>query len=262
MPRRILVVEDDPILRELEVEILEDAGYVAEPADGGAAAIARFDAARPDLVLLDIVMPGINGWGVLNHMRATPNPPPTIVATGFVEVVPPAPLAAFVVGYLFKPFRGDALLKMCADVLSAPIVIPPSGTRTSARRTYVVDATLLSPAGAPLVSGRLVQISRKGFRLEITAPVQPGEPVFISFRVPGRDQPLELRGRVRWRQANAMGAQMEGLTPQDKKLLREFVDADDDEPDPTITGAEREMGTRWRSPSARPGPHRFLRHPV
>jgi CheY-like chemotaxis protein len=223
---RVLVVEDDTMMRQLETEILRDGGYEVDEADGGQAAIEQLRVSPPDLVLLDIVMPGVNGWDVLKFIATLSCPPPVIVASGLIEPVPPSPLSALVVGSLSKPFRVDALLRMCHEVLATPVRQPASGSRKESRRTFFVEATLLSEEGAPLVTGRLVQLSRGGFRLDLAAVLAAGEPAFISFRIPGRDQPLELRGRVCWSNGRTMGVETEGLTPADEALLGEFVGAD------------------------------------
>jgi CheY-like chemotaxis protein len=220
---RVLVVEDDALMRQLETEILRDAGYRVDEANGGQAAIDLLGRFRPDLVLLDIVMPGVNGWDVLRSIATLPSPPPVIVASGLIEAVPPAPLSALVVGSLSKPFRVDALLAMCREALAVPVVQPASGARREARRTFVVEATLLSAAGAPLVTGRLVQVSRRGFRIDLAAILAAGDPALISFRVPGRDQPLELRGRVCWSDGRTTGVEIDGLTPSEARVLGEFV---------------------------------------
>ena len=212
-------------MRGLEAEILKQAGYTVLLADGGRAAVQTLQWGQPDLVLLDIVMPDMNGWEVLRHIRTLEDPPPVIVATGLAEVVPPGTLGEHVAGYLFKPFRAETLLEMSADVLAGPLLTPPSGSRKEARRTYVVEAALLSEDGWPLATGRLVQISPAGFRFELTAPVRPGDTVMIAFRIPGRDRPLELAGEVRWRGAAMMGVEMRRLDPSDEDLLRRFVDA-------------------------------------
>ena len=241
--KHILVVEDDALMRELESMILEEAGYEVELADGGRAAIERVAKSRPHLVLLDLMMPGVNGWDVLRHLRTLPSPPPVIVASGLAEAVPPGPLGDTVVGYLLKPFRGEALLAMCSKVLAAPVASPPGGTRKEGRRTYVVEATWLSPAGAPLVSGRLLELSHRGCRIELTCSAQPGDPIFISFRVPGRDQPLELHGQVRWRDASTLGVELRGLMPPDAELLRRLLGSAAEGGDPTTCRT-------WRAPSA------------
>jgi CheY-like chemotaxis protein len=224
--KHVLVVEDEPMLRELEAEVLHRAGYDVEEAGDGAAAIRLLSTRCFDLVVLDLVMPGINGWDVLKHIQALSCPPPVVVASGSTEARTADPLSRQVLGYLLKPFRADDLLKMCEQVLAASAIAPATGSRREARRTYVVEATLLSPLGVPLVAGQLLQLSRGGLRLELSAPVEPGDPVFVSFRIPGRERPLELHGCVRWREAALMGVQVEGLLPSDERLLMGILDPD------------------------------------
>lgn len=224
--KSVLVVEDETFMRELEAELLDEAGYEVEVAAGGLAAIESLSRRRPDLVILDIVMPGIDGWAVLTHIATLASPPPVIVTTALTEFVPLSTLGGLVAGHMSKPFRGDALLKMCRDVLAVPAVTPPSGARKEPRRTYVVEATLLAPGGAPLVTGQLLQVSLGGFRLAAVGRVKPGQSVSVRFPIPGRDRPMELRGTVRWRAAGMMGVETKALLPPDQDILRRFVESD------------------------------------
>jgi CheY-like chemotaxis protein len=67
--KRILIAEDKPGSRELIRTVLEDCGYeVSEAADGGEA-VAEAERSQPDLVLLDLDMPVLNGYGVIRHLR-------------------------------------------------------------------------------------------------------------------------------------------------------------------------------------------------
>lgn len=60
--RRVLVVEDDSSIRQVLVEILELEGYAVRTAPDGLAALALLDAWRPDLIVLDLMMPRMDGW--------------------------------------------------------------------------------------------------------------------------------------------------------------------------------------------------------
>jgi len=60
--KRVLVVEDDAALRETVAEILVDAGYAVSSAGDGKEALAEALARHPDLILLDLMMPIMNGW--------------------------------------------------------------------------------------------------------------------------------------------------------------------------------------------------------
>src|SRR5262249_60832990 len=67
--RSILVVDDDPSIRELLRQDLEAEGYAVREARDGAEALAAMRAARPGLVLLDIMMPGLNGFDLAAVVR-------------------------------------------------------------------------------------------------------------------------------------------------------------------------------------------------
>ncbi|MEU2764215.1 response regulator transcription factor [Streptomyces sp. NPDC007027] len=77
---RVLVVEDDPTVAEVVVGYLHRAGYAVEQADDGPAALARFAAHRPDLVVLDLMLPAMDGFEVCRRMREH-GPVPVIMLT-------------------------------------------------------------------------------------------------------------------------------------------------------------------------------------
>lgn len=81
---RILVVDDDPLTRLMASEALREGGFVTLEAQDGAQALGMFNAAVPDLVLLDVMMPGLSGFEVCEQMRARPNGAlvPIIMLTG------------------------------------------------------------------------------------------------------------------------------------------------------------------------------------
>ena len=71
-PARILVIDDDPIIRMLAGNALRDAGHQVTEADSAEAAIELLDALRPQLILLDLVMPGMGGLAFCAWLRARP----------------------------------------------------------------------------------------------------------------------------------------------------------------------------------------------
>jgi CheY-like chemotaxis protein len=222
-PASILVVDDEFFFRELIADVLRYAGHEVVEAGDGLEAILGLGARVTDLVLLDIVMPRLDGWGVLAHLQATPVPPRVIIMTGLNEIVPPGELGRYISGYLVKPFSEAQLLHTCGSVLEAPPLVPAAGLRKEARRAFTLEATLLSDAGTALTTGELLQVSLHGFQLRIASLLQRGDPVAIALDLPGRERPMRLRGHVRWRTGQTVGAEIQGLEPIDEETLRALV---------------------------------------
>ncbi|MFE0948097.1 response regulator transcription factor [Streptomyces mutabilis] len=79
-PARILVVDDDPTVAEVVAGYLVRAGHVVDRADDGPAALGRAAAHRPDLVVLDLMLPGMDGFEVCRRLRGA-GPVPVIMLT-------------------------------------------------------------------------------------------------------------------------------------------------------------------------------------
>src|SRR5688500_2483801 len=71
--RLILVVEDDPEQRTLYTRLLEGAGYDVIEAADSASGIERVHEARPDLVLMDVTLPGPSGWNATRELKSHPD---------------------------------------------------------------------------------------------------------------------------------------------------------------------------------------------
>jgi DNA-binding response OmpR family regulator len=107
----ILVVDDEARLRTfLNRSLVAEGHQVAEAADGQTA-IDFLAAMRPDLVMLDLVMPGMNGLEVLDAVQRLPHPPPVIVLSGVGDVAARvAALERGAVDFVAKPFHLSELL--------------------------------------------------------------------------------------------------------------------------------------------------------
>ena len=117
----ILICDDEPSLRELMRVSLGDGYSYAEAADV-AEAIELVDSLRPDLVLLDVMMPGGSGLTVLEHVRSQPalEQTPVVVISAFTA--DRDHLAAYdagASGFLKKPFEPDELESLVHDLLAA-----------------------------------------------------------------------------------------------------------------------------------------------
>ena len=83
--KRILLVDDEDGIQLLYREEFEDAGYMVDSAYNGTEALAQFKANPPDLVILDINMPGMNGIEVLRQMKSVRADLPVILSSAYQE---------------------------------------------------------------------------------------------------------------------------------------------------------------------------------
>jgi DNA-binding response OmpR family regulator len=202
-----------------------NAGYTSDEAFDGVAAIAQLEKRNPDLILLDLVMPRLDGWGVLTYVGGMDGPPPVVLVSGLHDAVPPGHLNQFVTGFVPKPFDVPRLLSVCKDAIAAGPAAPPQGTRKEHRRTFLIETTLLSERGRPLTRGQIVQLSENGFRAKLAVALEPGDRVRVAFELPPRKDPVLLTGTVRWRTEFTLGARIEGASEADTALLRELLAA-------------------------------------
>src|SRR2546430_3791473 len=86
MARTILVVEDEPTLRETLAEALESDGFAVRTAADGPAAVASFREVQPDLVLLDLMLPGMSGIDVTRVLRGESSVPIVMLTARDSEV--------------------------------------------------------------------------------------------------------------------------------------------------------------------------------
>jgi CheY-like chemotaxis protein len=120
----ILICDDEPNLRELMRLSLEPGpDYRIVEAGDGAEAIEVVETDRPDLVLLDMMMPGVGGIAVLEHLRSRPEhfETPVVVVSAFAS---PADLnraiEAGATRFVKKPFDPDALRSLVEELLPDP----------------------------------------------------------------------------------------------------------------------------------------------
>ena len=113
MDSTILVVEDDPDLREVITEVLSDEGYHVYEAIDGQRALERIDTIAPDLVLSDIRMPRLTGIELAERLRQRRDPIPIVLMSTSSNAPPDG-------GFLFlaKPFSLDDLIALVARILS------------------------------------------------------------------------------------------------------------------------------------------------
>ncbi len=137
---RILVVDDDPAMVGAITALVGVEGHQVITAYDGLTAIKRFDEELPDIVLLDLAMPGPDGFSVAGRIRAS-GPTPILVVSG--ESGEAAKVRALAIGaddYLTKPFgRGELLARIHALVRRSEMASTGGGGSTVAIGSLVIE---------------------------------------------------------------------------------------------------------------------------
>ena len=158
----ILVVDDDEHIRESLVDLLEGEGYSVRTAADGLAALAAWSEKRPDLMLLDVMMPKKSGYDVCREIRKTDAKLPIVMLTAKAEEVDEVlGLERGASDYVTKPFSIQALLARVAAHLrqvdaftasgeaAAPEPLPPSQLFGTASRSCRSSSYQVVPSPLP-----------------------------------------------------------------------------------------------------------------
>jgi DNA-binding response OmpR family regulator len=178
---RILVVDDEEDIRILLRTLLERAGYVVEEAADGRAGIRSFYASAPDLVVLDVSMPELDGWATLERIRDLSDVPVLMLTARGSELDRVRGLNAGADDYVSKPFGRQELLARVQALLRRA-----GGRRTEIEERYADSFLSIDYANRAVTVGeRDVQLTPLEFRL-LSAFVQNPNQVL------SREQLLEL----------------------------------------------------------------------
>jgi two-component system response regulator (stage 0 sporulation protein F) len=190
--RKILVADDQPTVRAVLEEILTQAGAETWMAEDGQVVLQLIEKDSPDLIMLDLRMPGMDGWAVLDHLgsRSETRRIPVILETvaGDLESFEKAKRHG-VAAFISKPFRLNEVVEMCRRVLEG--ARPFQGT--AARADSMARLDVRTPGGNLLTSGTLLQRESNGALGELSYPLTLGENVMLIF--PDGER---IKAEVRW----------------------------------------------------------------
>jgi DNA-binding response OmpR family regulator len=202
-PNHILLVDDDPLLRRSVAFNLERAGYRVSTAVNAEDALGIADRDPPDLVLLDIGLPGMDGLDALRCFQARPHAPPVIFLTARrreLEQVLGLELGAD--DYITKPFDKDVLLAHIKAVLRR--VQQPSAPPPEPHTVTVGDMMIEPQTRQVTLGGQLVGLTRREFDLLYALALEPGRVFSVDellARVWGAEflgEPQVVYVHVRW----------------------------------------------------------------
>jgi DNA-binding response OmpR family regulator len=170
--KTILVVDDEPRIASLARDYLEHAGYTVVLASDGRAALAAVDRDKPDLVVLDLGLPELDGLDVTRAIRRDSSLPIVMLTARDDEVDKLLGLELGADDYLTKPFSPRELVARVRAVLRR---VDASSAGPAAREVVRAgDVTLDMPRMRVEVAGRPVELTPTEFQLLATLAAQPG----------------------------------------------------------------------------------------
>jgi excisionase family DNA binding protein len=208
--KQILVVDDERPLAEIMAHALQEDGYQVSVAFDGYEAGLKMATLQPDLVVLDLIMPGLDGFSICQRVKANSegNGTKIIAMTGFVQEGNLA--KAIECGAdlcLEKPFQLKTLKGMVAQLLGETRHLHHRALGLERRRSLRVQAefsvsctpiTGTTPATIEACRGKTLNVSREGLLLLLAAPVEPFTLLTLQILLRNGQMPVQLVGESRW----------------------------------------------------------------
>ena len=166
--KHILIVEDEPDIQELLRAYLEDAGYGTAAAGDGVEAMALFGAQPFDLVLLDLMLPKIDGFGVCELIRRQSQVPILMLTALEGEEQQLRGFGMDIDDYVTKPFSMPVLLEKIR------VILRRRGSAEEDNHLQYRDLSLNLDAREALLEGRRLELTAREFDLLHTFPAAPG----------------------------------------------------------------------------------------
>ncbi|MCJ7534360.1 MAG: response regulator transcription factor [Anaerolineales bacterium] len=202
MAKHILVVDDDNLLRRSLSLQLEQAGYQVSPAENAEDGLAIAQRDRPDLILLDIGLPGMDGLEAMRQFQKDMDVPIIFVTARRRELDTILGLELGADDYITKPFNPDVLLAHVKAVLrrSARQIEPPPGEDP----LIVCDMVIDPAAHTTMIAGQQIDLTAREFDLLHTLALEAGRILTIDDlirRVWGAEyigEPQAVYVHIRW----------------------------------------------------------------
>ena len=202
MAKHILVVDDDALMRRSLGLQLEQAGYRVSPAENAEDALAISRRDRPDLILLDIGLPGMDGLEAMRHFQSDTNVPIIFVTARRRELDTILGLELGADDFITKPFNPDVLLAHVRAVLRRSSHL---GEHTPVEDPLTVGDITIDPTGHTIsIAGQQIDLTVREFDLLHTLALEAGRILTIDDllrRVWGAEyigEPQVVYVHIRW----------------------------------------------------------------
>jgi two-component system response regulator ResD len=176
---RVLVVDDEPMVRDVLSRYLERGGFEVEAVADGEKALAAFEAHRPDLVLLDLMLPRIDGFEVFRRIRSCASSPVIMITARGQTTDRIVGLEIGADDYISKPFSPAEVVARVRSVLRRSSTTPRAAVDAPLR----FDGLVIDPAAREVkVDGRPASLTPKEFELLLLFASNPRR-VFSRFQL-------------------------------------------------------------------------------
>ena len=176
MTLKVMMADDDASMRRLVQTVCEEAGYACCVAEGGEGALALFQREGPDVVVLDVMMPKVDGFEVCRRIRAVDENVPVLFLSARDGIIDKR--IGFSFGgddYLVKPFNEEELLMRIEALVRRSRRVQRTSTGTAeAKSRALLPGPVLVRFGAP--RGAQGRGARDAHAQGVPAAVPPGEP--------------------------------------------------------------------------------------
>lgn len=169
---KVMIVDDDPALAETVGALLRDAGYAVRAVTDPRKAVAAFEEFRPDLVILDVLMPAVDGISLCLDLRRESDVPVLFLSAKHETPDRVVGLRIGADDYMGKPFDSEELLARVGALLRRNRI---AGEATAAQRQLRFGHFVIDLAAVQAVSGdRVLPLTPTEFKLLRTLAAEPG----------------------------------------------------------------------------------------
>lgn len=171
MSQRILIVEDETDLAQILVDYLKRDGFAASTIADGLAAMEELRRAPPDLLLLDLMLPGMDGLAILRELRKTSSLPVILVTARVEEIDRLIGLELGADDYVCKPYSPREVVARVKTVLRR---MQPAVAQVAATQVSVSAIEIDADTWQASVAGKRLDLTPKEFRLLQALAAKPG----------------------------------------------------------------------------------------